>query len=103
MLFEEPGEFSCDVCLFAALQFQEHVLLAGEVEEEGSVCHACGGHDRGHIGADHAGALELGDRRAEDALPRLQPSGFARRGLDLRRHGLLFVTQLLTRVNESSH
>ena len=47
-------------------------------------------------------ALELGDRRAEDALPRLEPSSFPRRRLDLWRHGLLFVTQILTEVNELS-
>jgi hypothetical protein len=49
------------------------------VEEEGSVRHARGGHDRVDVGTDHARALELGDRRAEDALPCLQPSSFPRR------------------------
>jgi hypothetical protein len=78
------------------------MFLAGEVEEEGSMCNACGGHDRVHIGARHAHALELGDRRVEKALPRLEPSDFPRRRLDLWRHVVPFVTQVLTEVNELS-
>src|SRR6185312_6206143 len=50
----------------------------------------------------HTHALELGDRRVEKALPRLEPSSFPRRRLDLWRHGLPFVTQILTEVNELS-
>ena len=99
---EEPGELFCEMSLLVPLQFEEDVLLAREVEEEGSVRNARGSHDRVHIGACHTHALELGDRRVEEALPRLEPSSFPRRRLDLWRHGLPFVTQILTQVNELS-
>ena len=88
---------------FAAFQLEQHVLLAGKVEEEGSVRDACGCRDRVHVGTGHASDCELGDRRAEDAFPRLQSAQFASRLLDLRRHGPLFVSNVLTKVNECSH
>src|SRR4026209_2914083 len=59
--------------LLVPLQFEEDVLLAREVEEEGSVRNARGSHDRVHIGACHTHALELGDRRVETAPARPAP------------------------------
>ncbi len=94
--FKEPGELGRDACFLATLQLQQNVLLGREVKVEGAVRDARGSHDRTHIGAGHARALELGDRCTEDAFPRLQAARFARRRLDLRRHGPLFVTYRLT-------
>ena len=50
-LIEEPAELGGHPRLLAALQFEQHMLLAGEVEEEGPVRHACGGDDRMNVGA----------------------------------------------------
>ena len=55
------------------------------------------------VGCGHTRAFELGYRRTQDALPGLQPARFARGGLDLWRHGPLFVTHHLTEVNDQSH
>src|SRR4029079_19683421 len=92
-LIEEPTEFGGHPRLLAALQLQQHMLLAGEVEEEGPVRHACGGDDRMKVRARRSCALELHDRRAEYAFPCLQPAGITRRVLDLRRHGPPFLTR----------
>ncbi len=75
---QEPGELGRDTRLFARFQLEKHVFLAGEVEEERSMRHACGRHDRAHLGAGHTRDLELGDGRAEYAFPRLQSACFAR-------------------------
>ena len=99
-VLEICGEFRGDACFFTELQVKKYMLLAGEVEEERSVRDAGGCHDRVHVGACHPRTLELGDRRTEYALPGLSPTHLACRGLDLWRHGLVFVARLLTGVND---
>jgi hypothetical protein len=83
---EEPGELGRDPRLLAALQFEQHMLLGREVEVEGSVGDTRRGHDGGDLGAGHARPGELGDRRTQDALPRLTPARLARGRLELCRH-----------------
>ena len=102
-VIQELGEFGGDACFFLGLQHQQRVLLAGEVEEGGSVRNARGGDDGIHICACHTRALELVDRGGEHAFPCQPPPHVACRGLDLWRHGLSFVARLLTTVNECSH
>ena len=93
---EEARELRSDPRLLTALQLQQNVLFGGEVEVERAVSDARGGHDGADLGCGHAGALELRDGRTQDALARLKPARFARRRLDLWRHGASVVAQSLT-------
>ena len=67
-----------DALLFAPLQFQQHVFLGGEVEEEGAVRDARGCHDGTDVGRGETRSLELGDGGTHQSLARLKTLRFAR-------------------------
>ena len=83
---EEPAELLGHPVLLALLQLQQDMFLGREVEEEGAVRDAGGGHDGADIGLGHPGPLELGDGGAHQPLPRLQALRLARRGPVRHRH-----------------
>ena len=51
---QESAELLGDALLFASLQFQQHVFLGGEMEEERAVRDARGRDDRADVGLGHA-------------------------------------------------
>ena len=72
-----------DAGFFIAFQFDDHVLLCGEVEVEGAPRHACRRDDRADVCSRQTGALDLGHRRVEQSGPGFEPLRFAYPG---RRH-----------------